>query len=265
MIRRLLLPVGAVCSALVAVIAPPIASAGAILEDFELSQQIDIGSNPQSILSLIQVNPVPNSPDTTLVGIDVNVLVSYGTIGTFEGMFFEFINLSSAPNSSSVVTSIMFQTEGLLATPNYTAWSGTQVGYTIGGEVPDGGFSIEFNDELNADANNPQPKNGIGFGEHFLVGYTIDSNSGYTYQSLLENLLIGGPDDYNGWTIAAHLQRTTGGTSTNPIESAWLASYTDNQTSPFPPDGGVVPIPGAASLGLLGFGLIAAARRKTRK
>lgn len=263
MIRKLIIPLGTLCSVLGAIVAPPVASAAAILSDFTLSNGIDIGSNPQSILSLIQVNPVPDSPDTTLVGIDVNVLVSHGTIGGFTGMFFEFINQSAAPNSNSVLTSIMFQTQGLLATPHYLSSSGGQVSYTIGGGVPNGGFSIDFNQDLNADANNPQPRNGVGFGEHLLIGYTIAS--GHTYQSLLENLLLGGPDDYNGWTIGAHLQRTTGGTSTNPIQSAWLASYTDDKTSPFPPDGGVVPIPGAASLGLLGFGLIAAARRKARK
>lgn len=267
MIRKFTFLFGALSCVLITLLAPPRASADAILSDFTLSQSIDIGTNPQSIFSLIQVNPVPTGPTNTLEGLDVNLLVSYGTIGSFTGMFFEFINSSYDANAGSVVTSLLFETVGLLPSPNYIAWDGTQVSYGIGGQTPQGGFNqITWNDDLTANPNVPQPvKNGIASGEQLLIGYTIDSANGHTYQSLLEDLLIGGPNEYDGWTIAAHIQNTSGGTTNAPITSAWLASYTKNQDSPFPPDNPVVPIPGAASLGLLGFGLIAAARRKVRK
>lgn len=229
-------------------------ASAAVMVDFTLSSAIDLGDDPQPqvIFSLIQVNPLPTLDDPALAGVDVNFLVSYGTIGTFTGMFFEFINQSVAPNEDSVVTSILFQTDGLLPTPNYSDWSGTQVAYTIGENAPDGGFSIDFNDDLNLNPESPPPANGLGTGEHLLIGYTIDS--GHTYQSLLEDLFIGGPDDYNGWTIAAHLQETTG-LDGSTGGSIWLASYANGGDPPFPPE--VVPIPGAAGLGLLGMVLVA--------
>lgn len=234
----------------------------AVISDFTLSDGHGFDANPQVIFSLIQIEPEPFNPNPPLSGVNVSFLVSYGTIGSFTGMFFEFINQSTSPNNDSTLTSIVFETTGLLSDPNYLEWSGTQVSYTIGGNVPvSGGFDITFNADLNADPTNPggYSKNGVTQNEHLLIGFTIDDDNGHSYQSLLEDLLIGGPENYSGWTVGAHLQGTVG-TST----SIWLASYTEEQSSPFDDETPVVPVPAAAGLGFLGMALVGVMRRKRR-
>lgn len=226
-----------VAACVLAALCMALPASAASIGDFTLSTAITTQGGQQQF-ALTQVNP----PSPLAAGVDVGMLVSYGTLGGFTGMFFEFVNRSDVPNDGSVLTRILFETDRLISDPSYVGWSGSQVSYTINDNVPGkpGGFQIEFAVEADPTKPGGYVNNGVGQGENLLLGFTIDPNDTIEYGSLLAGL-VGGD-----WIIGAHLQRVSG---IEPTTSIWL------QAQP-------VPVPGAAGLGLLGLGLVGLVRRK---
>lgn len=219
------------------------------VDDFVVSDEK--GLSPVAYFAFI---PITSNGDQT--GIDLGLAVSVGAVDGFSGMFFEFVNQSTAPNDGSSITEIYFETADLEGTPHLLLASptSTSVNYTIG-VGGGGGIGFTINSELTGTADSPRPSNGINPGESLLIGFTIPGVVGDPdYVQVADDLLAGltGGD----WSIGLHIQST--GLDREESEK-YVARFLPN--GPQDPND---PIPEPATLILLGMGSCFLATRMRR-
>ena len=234
-------------------------AAAVYMDDYYLLEQYTAtgvpGGNFRTPLTYFQLNPFNVDPlDPDLVGIDVGFAVTYGSLSPVDyGVFFEFANMSTDVNAGAVLTSLYFDTSGLVADPHVVEYgSGDNLSYVVDdSSFNGGGFQLDF--DLEATPTAPHGgviAHGVGSGENMLIGFSLANVENLTLserEAAAQNLiigLVGGEPSVTDWMVTGHLQATAGG-------SEWLASHVDTP-GPRPQD--PVPEP-AATVALFGLGV----------
>lgn len=170
---------------------------------------------------------------------------AYGTPtsqGEYTQALFTFKNVGP---EQSVISEIYFDDGTLLGIASVINSSGVQFApYSADPGDLSGGNTIGFEVTAGflAEANNPEPKWGVGPGEQ--VGIVFNLQSGKTFDDVLDELATGAPG--TGLRIGIHVK-----------------SFADGESESFVNTPPVVPLPGAILLGVLGLGAAGLRLRRT--